>query len=313
MNVRAKANNNYYLLSTGKKLVLMLYYSIVMVTVVLFGLQFLFSGKYQEEMGNSLFSTLLFSFSTSAIGSIFMFILNGFSLVVNWFTFIVALFAAINSILCSLFSLKALSIMNLSLYSVFSMIGGMALPFIVGIVFYNEALTITKIICFVLIVIAVLITFDFRKKESKKSLVFGFGIFITNGMSGVISMYFNNADISKSSPTNYSLCCALFMFLLSGIVLLVMKKENKLNIKIHFNVLLVVSILLCGILSYFANYLLLLSLKHIPGSLQYPLVTGGVMVVSTIIGCFTKNKPQKKDVFSVLVAFLAMTSLLLPF
>lgn len=124
----------------------MFYYSIVMIAVVLFGFQFLFNGNYQKEMGHSLFSTLFFSFSTSAIGSLFLFAMNKFSLEVIWFTFIVALFAAINSILFSLFSLKSLSIMNLSLYSVFSMIGGMALPFAVGILFYNEDLTVSKII-----------------------------------------------------------------------------------------------------------------------------------------------------------------------
>lgn len=46
-------------------------------------------------------------------------------------------------------------------------------------------------------------------------MIYGFGIFVTNGMPGVISMYFNNADYPKTSSADYSLTCALLMFMLS--------------------------------------------------------------------------------------------------
>ena len=58
-----------------------------------------------------------------------------------------------------------------------------------------------------------------------------------------------------------------------------------------------------------ANLLLLIALMHLPASVQYPMVTGGVMIVSTAICFFGKKKPSKKELISVSLAFLGMLAL----
>jgi len=60
-----------------------------------------------------------------------------------------------------------------------------------------------------------------------------------------------------------------------------------------------------------ANYLLLLSLAQLPASVQYPMVTGGVMIVSTVIALFTHKKPGKRELFSVLFAFAGILAVTL--
>ena len=64
-----------------------------------------------------------------------------------------------------------------------------------------------------------------------------------------------------------------------------------------------------GVLNRVANYLLLLSLAFLPASVQYPMITGGVMIVSTLICFFGKNKPTKKELLSLLFAFAGMLAL----
>jgi len=51
------------------------------------------------------------------------------------------------------------------------------------------------------------------------------------------------------------------------------------------------------------------ALLHVDASVQYPMVTGGVMIVSTIICFFGDRKPSKKEIISVLVAFVGMLAL----
>lgn len=51
------------------------------------------------------------------------------------------------------------------------------------------------------------------------------------------------------------------------------------------------------------NLLLLITLKHIPASVQYPAVTGGVMLVSLLISVARKEKITKKDIISTVIAF----------
>jgi drug/metabolite transporter (DMT)-like permease len=61
-----------------------------------------------------------------------------------------------------------------------------------------------------------------------------------------------------------------------------------------------------GIANKIANLVLVIALAHVDASVQYPMVTGGVMIVSTLICFFGKNKPSKKEVLSIIVAFIGL-------
>lgn len=45
---------------------------------------------------------------------------------------------------------------------------------------------------------------------------------------------------------------------------------------------------------------------HVDASVQYPMVTGGTIIVSTLICCFGKNKPTKREILAVAVAFIGL-------
>lgn len=59
------------------------------------------------------------------------------------------------------------------------------------------------------------------------------------------------------------------------------------------------------------NLLLLIALKHISASVQYPIVTGEVMVVSLLISVVRKEKVTKKDLISTAIALV--TTVLIAF
>lgn len=61
-----------------------------------------------------------------------------------------------------------------------------------------------------------------------------------------------------------------------------------------------------GILSHLGNWLLQVSLVTLPASAQYPFVTGGTIIVSTIISLFTDKKPSIKEICAVLLAFVGL-------
>jgi drug/metabolite transporter (DMT)-like permease len=61
-----------------------------------------------------------------------------------------------------------------------------------------------------------------------------------------------------------------------------------------------------GAINRVANLLLLISLSHVHASVQYPMITGGVMIVSTVIACFTQNKPTKKQWIAVGLSFVGI-------
>lgn len=280
-----------------------MYYALIMLSVVMFGCCFKLSQTYTRLCGSGFFITLKYLFITSISNIIILLIINGFKFEFTLFTLIIAVFSSVNSFLFVFCGLKSLGSINLSLYSLFSMLGGMLLPFLQGLIFYNEPITIAKIICLCFIIISLSLTLK-KDRKNNKAIIYYLGIFIFNGMSGVLSKLFVSSQYPKTSATGYSLVCALCSFVISGVLIFIFRRKIK-----KTSVLSTVVNSFDAIFNRIANLLLLISLTHIEASLQYPLVTGGVIIVSTIISFFSNNKPSKCEILSVITAFISMLCL----
>ncbi len=280
-------------------------YSLISAAVVMFSLGLFFSEEY-ERLGNSnTRASFRFTGGAFLIGFIILFIINKFTIKFTLFSAIVSLVASLNSILYFVFTLKALSKINLSLYSVFCSLGGMVLPFIAGLTFYHETLTIGKELCLILIVAALALTIE--KGNKSGGAVYYIGVFVFNGLSGVLAKFHNDAHFVKSDEASYSMMIALWCILLCAILLVFSKDE-----KVKLTKKSAGYIAGYGILNNVANLFLLLSLKRgLPASAQYPFVTGGLMIVSTILCYFTPNKPKKKEILSIILSFAGIMILCL--
>ena len=280
----------------------MISYTIVGIAVVMFGFTFLFNSQYEKLSGNSIRAILTFTAGSYSVGFLILLIINKFRIEFTLFSVLVAIFTAVNLLLYNFCSIKALGKINLSLYSVFAMLGGMTLPFVAGIVFFDEELTLGKTICFVTIAVSLFLTVE--KGKNKGGLKYYAGVFVFNGMSGVISKFYSVANFNKASEAGYSVqiaLCAVVMCL----VLLAFNKDEKLKLNIKSAGCIAGN----GILGNIANFLLLLGLQKLPASAQYPFVTGGVMIVSTVICFFTPNKPKKREIAAVALSFAGILAL----
>lgn len=280
----------------------MMSYTIVGIAVVMFGFMFLFSSQYEKLNGNNIRAILTYTAGSYAVGFLILLIINKFRIEFTLFSMLVAVLSAVNLLLYNFCSIKALGKINLSLYSVFAMLGGMALPFIAGIVFFNEELTLGKVICFVTIALSLFLTVE--KGKNKGGYKYYAGVFIFNGMSGVISKFYSAASFHKASEAGYSVQIALCAVLMCLILLAFNKNE-----KLKFSIKSVGCIAGNGVLGNIGNFLLLLGLQKLPASAQYPFVTGGVMIVSTIICFFTPNKPKKREIAAVALSFAGILAL----
>ena len=91
-----------------------MYYGIVIASVLMFGIQFYLNDKYQKENGTGPSSVFTFSFISAVIGVICLSIINKFDFSATPFTLIWAFVTALNSVLCSICTLKSLEKVNLS-------------------------------------------------------------------------------------------------------------------------------------------------------------------------------------------------------
>lgn len=285
-----------------------MYYGLIILAVVMFGFNFALSDVYRKVRGSSVKASLEATFFGSLVGIAVLFFFNGLILELTPFALAMSFISAFNGFAFTFCGFKALGSINLSVYSLFSMLGGMMLPFVQGIVFYNEAITVPKALCFLFICAALVLTVE--KGEKRNGMIYYVGIFVFNGMSGVITKIYNEAPFAKASSAGYSILSASWSILIAGIILLIFmlmdKKDDKPTSWASVGVAA-----LNGSINKVANFILVLSLLHVESTVQYPMVTGGVMIVSTLICFFGKNKPKRKEIISVVLAFIGLLILFL--
>ena len=285
-----------------------MYYALIILSVCMFGGTFIFNREYQKRSGNDPRASFTFSLISAAVGLPILLAINGFRLEFTVFTLIMAILSSLNGLAFTACSLRAMGYINLSLFSLFSMLGGMALPFVAGILFFNESLTVAKAICFVLITVALGVTVK-MDGERKGGVKYYIGIFVFNGLSGVIAKIFEAIPAEKTSAAGYSALSAAVTVVISAVALLIVMRKYKENRLTAPSVAFSAG---NGALNRIANYILLLALAHVDASVQYPIVTGGVIIVSTAVCFFSGAKPTKRELIAVAVAFIGLLALLLP-
>lgn len=273
-----------------------MYYFILFFAAALFASQFLFQQKFNGECGASWHTSLIFTLYTSVISFVVMLILNGFRLHVSLFSLAVAFIYAIVNILYGYMSIKAFSVVNLSVYSVLAMLGGMLLPFLYGIVFADESITAGKVICCILITGSLLMTTSHGKKGG---YFYYCSVFVLNGLAGVLSAIHQGNPNAVGSidfmilNRIVTVCiCVVILFISGGSTL---KISGKAFIYSVFYALF------CG----FGNLFVLISLKHLPASVQYPIITGGTIVFSLLISIIRKETVTRRNVISAVLALSA--------
>lgn len=281
-----------------------MYYGIISLSALLFSFVFVFSDKYREKYGSGTDAVLKFTAGSHFAGFVALLIINRFRFEFTLFSAAAAFIAAFDVILFNIFSLRALSKTNLSKYSVFSMIGGMVLPFTAGKVFFREELTSGKIICLFLIAVALIFTIE--KGDKKGGAVYYIGVFITNGLYGVINKFFSASAFEKTSDAGFSILIEGITVILC-LILLIFAKDRIGIVKGKGLIYMGGYGAMCAV----GNLLLLIALRGLPASAQYPFVTGGVMIISTIYSFFTQNKPGKKEIASVALSMLGILALVL--
>ena len=121
-----------------------------------------------------------YSLIGAVVGLITLVIINGMMIEYTTFSLIMALASTINGFVFTFCTFKALKTINLSLYSLFSMLGGMLLPFIQGILFFGEEFTVAKFISVGVIALALILTVE--KGKRKNGTIYYIGIFVLNGI-----------------------------------------------------------------------------------------------------------------------------------
>jgi len=272
-----------------------MYYTMITVAALLFSLQFVFNDGFRKENGSSFNASLRFSLYSSVTGMVLLFIINKFQLEFSWFSLGTALVYSGVCILSGYCSIKALDTANLSVYSVFMMIGGMLLPFLYGVVM-GEEMTWIKVLCLVFITLSVLMTGTFSK-QSKKAFIYYIAIFVLNGLVGVVSAFHQSQKALCVDSESFSVLTKIITAVICAFLISISKEKSFRISKKSMGLSISYSIF-----NSIGNLLLLIALLKLPSSVQYPMVTGGTIVFATVISVLRKDNVSQKEILAALIA-----------
>ena len=150
-------------------------------------------------------------------------------------------------------------------------------------------------------------------KQSTKTKIIFFvlclAIFLLNGLTGVIAKAHQISEGAVDEISFTVISCALtamISLILLALEFLRNRKEKSRQVMTTLKMKPMWIMVLIGAATYTGNYLHLLAANDVPASVQFPLVSGGVIVLSALIsfGAF-KEKLSVREWISIGGAFLA--------
>lgn len=304
----------------------MQYYIMILVSVVLLAMQFSTNKTYQLKYGDSAEASLRFSclsgFLTSALFLILTIIMKE-ELKLSLYSILTASLIALLFCTYTFIGFKILSFGSMSVFMMFLMLGGMLLPFLYGIAFLNEKVSIFRIIGVVLLAVSMIFpVMSNMSKDRRGGLVFALlclFVFVLNGSISILSKIHQINETYDTCGTNMFVCLNNLMNgVLSGIGYIFIKLKNKSKKDYSKGIpenstssvftkiplpLIIAANSVCGGTSYMLQ---LVGAKYVPASMLYPLITGGSVVMSAVAGyIFFREKPDRNTAIGLILSFAA--------
>lgn len=289
-------------------------YILLLLAVLCFAAQFVFTKLYEGAIRQSATTSLVMLAVTSTIGFLLFFAVSGFRIQFSPTSTLWALALAVVMIPYYMLGIKVLSLGSLAIYSMFMMLGGMLVPFFYGVLFLKEPVTPGKglgtlLLTICIILQAVLPTAATGKQNKGKQGLFFLlciVIFFINGFTGVIAKAheISAAPVAEASFT--SLSCGFTALLSLGMLLLPTKEAKGAAIQAALTKKPLLIMAALGTAAYTGSFLHLMAAETVPASVQFPLVSGGVIILSALVSAFLfKEKVTRQEWYCVGGAFLA--------
>lgn len=291
-----------------------MYYFLTFIAVLLLALQFILNKLYQTKIGSSLLDSLEYSVIISIATSVIFIAASGFRFEFTPYSFLLAFLKSVMVTINTIIGLKVLKQGEVAVYTLFLMLGGMIVPYVYGIVFINEEITVLRLIGLLIMISAIVLTIEKRndtnlKKISRQTILFYVIIFISNGFVSVFSKMHQIADQSKTVSTEGFVVLGCIVPLVFNFILMMIYRQKRPNkVRADKKRILVAGLIgvLCAVVSGVSYYFQLIGASNLPATVLYPMITGGSIALTAVAAAIAfKEKPKKMQLCGLTLAFLA--------
>lgn len=284
----------------------------LIVAILLFTGQTICFKIFNEKYMKNLTSYFLFLFLYSSFAALIYFITTGSAATYSSYTIILGSFFGILLILAVLFYMKALETGPLS-YSALFFSSGLVLPIVFGLIFWDEKVSPPQAIGVVLLIITFYLASQSSSDEnlniSSKWLMFCILAFICNGLLMILlkaqQIEMAGKEIGEFLSVAFSVSAIIALivfFVYKGV-----KGESIDHVKHMPFIWLVICTGSCisignGLSSYLAS--------RLPSIIHFPMINGGVVVLSSILSSLVfKEKIDRKGHIGLVCGLIALVFL----
>lgn len=324
-------------------------YLLIIIADFLLAANFAIQKKYQENVGASVKSSLIFNTATGCFSVFLFLIINGFRIHVTPYSLLLAAIFSTALVAYLFIGFRIMEKGNMSLYTISLMTGGMTVPYLWGIFFLKEKITLFRILGILIVIAAVVLFHSGTKMIGKNQLLLCIAVFFLNGVSSVTSkMHQISAAGAEVSSPEFAFWVMFFKAAFCGLAMLLLRKKLFPSLKkgddskksysfekpysaeksdfsterpssghleardcektngMKVNARKVLPLLLASSIADGISYMLqLIGAAHLPATVLYPFITGGVVVLTSLTGVVLfHEKLSKRQLAGVLACFI---------
>ena len=284
----------------------MVYYILIFLAALGAAANFAVTKVYQLNRGNTLETGVIFNCLVGLVGSLIYFVVCGFKIELTMFSVILSLMFTIFVGMYTIIGFKIMSIGSMAVYTVFLMLGGMILPYLYGLLFLNEEITVMKVIALIMMTIAIIFQNGGEKKKGKALFyILCISVFILNGLTSVVSKIHQvYPQYNTVSNNEFVLLKNITRFLAFGAMIPFVRRKDTKIFDMKPKLYLVISF--SAILTSVSYFLQLLCATYVPATVQFPIMSGGSIIFTALLGliCF-KEKLSARQALCLLLCIIS--------
>ena len=286
----------------------MLNYILLLFSDMMLALNFTVTKMYQKRTGVSLALGLKFNALLGVFSAVIFFAVNGFKCDFNLFSVVMAFIMAACCIGYTVVGFHIMQEEKMALYTVFLMTGGMSVPYVWGLIFLGEEISVLRTLGLIVVAAAVFVVNAGSKNINKKQLLRCLSVFFFNGFVSVVSKE-HQINSNAVSAQNFVILTSIAKTLLCIPALLFAGMKNSKPSHIGADSLLFV--FFAAVLSGISYFLQLRGAAHLPATVLYPFVTGGSIVFTAFAGkIFFKEILNRRMIAGIILCFLGTSMFL---
>ena len=288
-----------------------MYYVLLTLSTFLIAVNTVFQKRYEKRAGATPASALWLLFICGVIcipvGLVCGRLLDGvWWSTWSWFSLGIAALHAATVLAYTLISFRMLEAGQMSVYTLFLMAGGMILPYLYGLIFFDETFSWLRMAGLLCILGGVICANRLRGGTSARYLWMGAAVFLLNGLTSITSaIHQKEPTLPTVTSSEFGVLAFATMAAMSAVAFLCVggPKSDVLERALRPGTLL-----LCGgkaALGTVQTVLMLVSVVQLPATVSYPFVSGGTILFSTLLGwALFREKPAPRVWAGVLLCFI---------